>query len=129
MHARVEDYRDPDHESLDFEALDPDSHLSDEDAEIPHSVPLQYNRIKEGTGPESKQGSPDRYDYSAFERYSVAYARLRLLGYHGINIHELVHVRNIIENFLGRTGIRLTGRNRAAPRRKPNAFHWIDENW
>jgi hypothetical protein len=36
---------------------------------------------------------------------------------------------NSIERWCTANGIALTVRNRAARRRKRNAFHWIDENW
>jgi hypothetical protein len=89
----------------------------------------RYNLVKKGMGPESKRKSPDRHDRYKYEKSSLAYGRLRLLGFPRINVPELVHIGNILENFLRRHGIALTPRNRAARRRKPNAFHWIDENW
>jgi hypothetical protein len=106
------------------ESFDPLSfeHLSDK-------TPPQFNRIKKGTGPESKCGSPDKYDRYPFDTCSIAYGRLRLLGFLEISIRDLILVGNIIENYLEDQGVRLSRRNRAAHRRKPNAFHWIDENW
>jgi hypothetical protein len=42
---------------------------------------------------------------------------------------DLVRVSNIVDNITHKLNIKLSLRNRAADRRKPNAFHWLDENW
>jgi hypothetical protein len=91
--------------------------------------PPSGHRMKSGTGPESKRESPDPFDCYPFQTYSISCARLRMLGFMSISVPDLVRVGNIIENFLEHHAIPLSPRNRAARRRKPNAFHWIDENW
>jgi hypothetical protein len=46
-----------------------------------------------------------------------------------ISLADVVHISNLIENLLQVQRAPVTRRNRAARRRKPNAFHWLDENW
>jgi hypothetical protein len=42
---------------------------------------------------------------------------------------DLLRLSNAIEADLASQHVQYTVRNRNAKRRKPNAFHWIDENW
>jgi hypothetical protein len=84
---------------------------------------------KKGWGPESKARAPDPHDSYDFQRCSPAYARLTALGYKFIRLEEIVHLSSKIEDVLLSQDKAMTERNRAARRRKPNAFHWLDENW
>jgi hypothetical protein len=86
------------------------------------------NKVKRGTGAESKARMPDRYDNYPFESQSLAYWRILLLGYSGIHLSDLVRLGNVLEQSMEAQGTTLTPRNRAAHRRMPNAFHWLDEN-
>jgi hypothetical protein len=52
-----------------------------------------------------------------------------MLGYEGITITGLRRVAGLIEGHAEQMGLMLTHRNRAAHRRKPCAFHWLDSNW
>jgi hypothetical protein len=87
------------------------------------------NRIRKGAGPHGKAHAPDKHDGYRFEEQSPAFFTLMQLGYHGISLLDIIRVCAIIETTLLQRNIRLTYRNRAARRRKPCAFHWIDENW
>lgn len=84
---------------------------------------------KKGWGPESKARAPDPHDSYDFETRSPAYARLTFLGYRFIRREEIVRLCGKIEYLLLSQDKAMTERNRAARRRKPNAFHWLDENW
>jgi hypothetical protein len=86
-------------------------------------------RVKKGEGPESRRFSPDAHDGYQFESKSSAYFRIRQLGFERIHLPILVRLSNVIEADLAARGIRPTPRNRNARRRKPKAFHWLDENW
>jgi hypothetical protein len=86
------------------------------------------NRLSKGTGSNSKSCAPDPYDNYPFERDSLAWFRLRLLGYTGISLQDLARVQRFIQIEAGSRGIVLSPRNRAARRRKPCGFHWLDEN-
>jgi hypothetical protein len=90
---------------------------------------LAWSPVKKGHGPESKKNAPDIHDSYDYEARSVAYGRVILFGYPGISLCDLVRIGNMIQNMSIARGLLLTPRNRAAKRRKPNAFHWIDENW
>jgi hypothetical protein len=86
-------------------------------------------RVKKGDGPESRRFAPDAHDGYQFESTSVTYFRIRQLGFQRIHMPTLVRLSNMVESDLVGRGIRPTPRNRNARRRKPNAFHWLDENW
>jgi hypothetical protein len=86
------------------------------------------NRIRKGTGRNSKSKAPDPHDNYYFEMHSLAWCRLRMLGYNGITLQDLVRVQQVLQIEAQSRGIVLSGRNRAAQRRKPCGFHWIDEN-
>lgn len=86
-------------------------------------------RRRKGTGPESKAVAPDHHDSYDFQTRSPAYIRLRMLGYEHFSLGDIVHICSVIERVSHAQGKRLTRRNRAARRRKPNAFHWLDANW
>jgi hypothetical protein len=91
--------------------------------------PRIRQRTKKGTGPESKANAPDRHDSYDFQNCSRAYMRLRVLGCELLTLSDIVHLCAMIESLCQARGKRMTQRNRAARRRKPNAFHWLDENW
>jgi hypothetical protein len=86
-------------------------------------------KTKKGYGPESKAKAPDPHDYYDFETLSPSYIRLRLVGYEGFTLDDIVLLCNRVENLMLMHGRPTSDRNRAARRRKPNAFHWLDENW
>jgi hypothetical protein len=109
--------------STDSSSPIPVSTESDPEAETPRQ------RTKKGFGPESKTNAPDQYDSYDFQRRSPAYIRLRLLGHESFTLSDVVHLCSSMENMLLAQGRPITERNRAARRRKPNAFHWLDENW
>jgi hypothetical protein len=90
-----------------------------------HSVP----RVKKGWGPESRAKAPDPHDFYDFQRSSEAYVRLRVMGYQFFTLADIVHIGSRVEDLLLSMEKPMTERNRAARRRKPNAFHWLDENW
>jgi hypothetical protein len=87
------------------------------------------NRIRKGFGSDGKAFAPDQYDKYQFETISPAFLSLRLFGYDGITLSDLCRVSVIIQTQAREKGIVLTSRNRAACRRKPCIFHWLDENW
>jgi hypothetical protein len=87
------------------------------------------NRIRKGAGSDGKTYAPDAYDGYRFEQVSPAFHTLRLLGYAGITLMDLDRVSNIVNAEARKLGISLTVRNRAAHRRKPCVFHWLDVNW
>jgi hypothetical protein len=86
------------------------------------------NRTKKGEGPESRQRATDRWDNYQANR-GVSFSRLGQLGHPGITLAQLQKLCDKIAVFMRTRNIVLTGRNRWAKRRKPNAFHWLDENW
>jgi hypothetical protein len=92
-------------------------------------VPDPAPRTKKGWGPESRARAPDPYDNYDFQRFSNAYIRLRVMGYEFFTLADVVRIGNIVEDQLLAKEKPITERNRAAHRRKPNAFHWLDENW
>jgi hypothetical protein len=89
------------------------------------------NQVRKGYGRESRSNSPDKWDAYDFEVLSPAYRCLRHIGYEGITTDALWKVLDIVERDAKRCGVtkKITRRNRAAHRRKPCAFHWLDENW
>jgi hypothetical protein len=89
------------------------------------------NKIRKGSGRDSKNKSPDKWDEWKYELNSYAFLCLRQMGYEGIILGALYRVLEMVERDAKLAGIRgrLTPRNRAAHRRKPCAFHWLDENW
>jgi hypothetical protein len=88
-----------------------------------------HQRVRKGDGAESKKKSPDQYDQYHYKAKSVAYARITALGYRTISLVQIVRIGGFVENWLQAAHMPMSERNRAARRRKPNAFHWIDENW
>jgi hypothetical protein len=50
------------------------------------------------------------------------------MGYAGATLVQVVRIGSLIERRMRDVRIRLSRRNRAARRRKANAFHWLDEN-
>jgi hypothetical protein len=107
-------------------------------ASSPDNVPLFDDPPAAGPGPkcqtlkgEGKEGrwlSPDAHDHYPFDR-GPAMLRLRALGRDGIRLVQVVALCNSLEERARTEGQSLTHRNRWAKRRKPCAFHWIDENW
>jgi hypothetical protein len=89
----------------------------------------QGPKIKKGWGPESRAKAPDPHDFYDFQRSSDAYICLRVMGYRFCTLDDIVHIGSKVEDLLLAKDRPMTERNRAARRRKPNAFHWIDENW
>jgi hypothetical protein len=87
------------------------------------------NLIKKGDGPESKKRMPDKSDGYPIDSRSRAYARLLALGFSRITFRDICRIGNALEEWCAVGQIPLTARNRAARRRKPNAFYWMDENW
>jgi hypothetical protein len=99
-------------------------------AGTPHKPFLQHpNQVKKGQGPESKFRHPDPHDDYNFPKLSASYQRMAELGYATVTLTDLVRLCNQIERRLLEQGQQTTIRNRFAKRRKPNAFHWLDENW
>jgi hypothetical protein len=100
---------------------------------VPHREHQQLNcsgqRTKKGWGRESKANAPDQHDCYDFEKCSLACIQLRQMGYKSLTLTDIVHIGGKVENLLLAQERPVTERNRAARRRKPNAFHWIDENW
>jgi hypothetical protein len=88
----------------------------------------KQNKIAKGDGEQSKANRPDPYDEYPFETKSRSYYRILTLGYRKVGLAQIVQIRTFIENAFKRTGLQFRSRNRAARRRKPNAFHWIDAN-
>jgi hypothetical protein len=87
------------------------------------------NRIVKGFGEQSKDKYPDAFDSYRYDKASIAFHCLRCMGYHGISLHDICRVSGIIELRAAKSEICLTRRNRAAHRRKPCVFHWLDENF
>jgi hypothetical protein len=50
------------------------------------------------------------------------------MGYLGVSLVRVVRIGSLIEAALRDVHVRVSRRNRAARRRKANAFHWLDEN-
>jgi hypothetical protein len=83
------------------------------------------NRIPKGCGRDARANSPDPWDFYDYQKVSPGFRCIRDLGYEGIVLRSLWQVLKKVE-----AGAELlTHRNRAARRRKPCAFHWLDENW
>jgi hypothetical protein len=89
------------------------------------------NRIPKGCGRDARANTPDKWDFYDYQKVSPGFLCLRELGYQGIVLESLWKVLEKIEEGVAKRGIvqLLTHRNRAAHRRKPCAFHWLDENW
>jgi hypothetical protein len=87
------------------------------------------NKVKKGDGCESKRLAPDPYDDYPFTKASPAYQRLKFLNAEFLSFPGLLEIGSCIEKTLQLQNAPLALRNRAARRRKPNAFHWFDENW
>jgi hypothetical protein len=85
--------------------------------------------LPKGEGAGSKANSPDQHDDYPFETISFAYANIVAMGYRAISLVQIVRISRLIEEVLRRANVPVSQRNRAARRRKPNAFHWLDENW
>jgi hypothetical protein len=96
--------------------------------DISHFSP-QRARARRGEGPESKAKRPDRYDRYRYRELSISYARLAGLGYLKVSLISVVKICNMIESAMTDAGVIISVRNRAAKRRMPCAFHWLDENW
>jgi hypothetical protein len=109
-------------------ADEPSIPRADENAflDCPESV---RPRVRKGQGPESKKNAPDLHDLYRFEARSVAYARMVALGHRNVSLVQIVQIGGFIEEQLRAAYAPISQRNRAARRRKPNAFHWLDENW
>jgi hypothetical protein len=96
----------------------------------PHKPFLRHpNHVKKGEGPESRSRHPDPHDSYNFSKLSPSYQRMAELGYVTVTLTAVVKLCDQIERTLVEQGQQLTVRNRFAKRRKPNAFHWLDENW
>jgi hypothetical protein len=99
--------------------------------ETPHLSRRGRNRIRKGEGKDSRTRRPsewDNYQYESSE--SPAFCCLReQLGYEGISLLNLTRVADMIAFETKSRGIEISYRSRAARRRKPCAFHWLDENW
>jgi hypothetical protein len=91
------------------------------------TVPL--NQIRKGEGADSKAKLPDPRDKYSFKTRSIAYIRLKQLGYHIVRVVEIVRICKVVDAALRKSGKTPTDRNRPCRRRKPVAFHWLDENW
>jgi len=87
------------------------------------------NRVKKGDGPESRSNFPDPHDSYDYIALSPSYRRLSELGRGAITMAEVTRLLRIVDSLLADSMKKLTVRNRWANRRKPNAFHWLDENW
>jgi hypothetical protein len=99
--------------------------LDDAPAEAaPHSC-----KMRKGDGPESKRNNPDPFDGYLYQARSPAFARIVRLGLREISLVTLIQLSNAIERELSNRKWRFTPRSRVVKRRKPNAFHWLDENW
>jgi hypothetical protein len=86
------------------------------------------NVVRKGEGTKSKAKSPDPHDGYPFETKSFSYARIISMGYVGATLVQVVRIGSLIERHMRDVRIHLSRRNRAARRRKANAFHWLDEN-
>jgi hypothetical protein len=86
-------------------------------------------KTKKGWGPESRAKAPDPHDFYDFQSRSSAYILLRVMGYKFFTLGDVVRIGSHVEDLLLAKDTPMTERNRAARRRKPNAFHWLDENW
>jgi hypothetical protein len=87
----------------------------------------QRQRAKKGSGRESKANAPDPYDNYDMEKSPVFFA-LMLAGHARIHSQALFQFCKAIEEKACLEKIILTTRNRPAHRRKPNIYHWLDEN-
>jgi hypothetical protein len=89
------------------------------------------NNTPKGKGRDSKRKSPDPRDSFNYEENSISFRCLGTIGYKGIALGPLGKVMDKVHEGAVKRGIaeRLTHRNRMARRRKPCAFHWLDENW
>jgi hypothetical protein len=96
--------------------------------QIPALHPVKHKTIRKGYGTESKRFAPDPHDNYSFRTKSLAFARIVHLGFQKVTLTEVVRICNLIENFMRFTNRRMTERNRAARRRTPCAFHWLDAN-
>jgi hypothetical protein len=86
-------------------------------------------KVRKGDGPESKRNAPDPFDAYLYQACSPAFARIVRLGLRDISLVALIELSDAIERELCRRKWRFTPRSRIVKRRKPNAFHWLDENW
>jgi hypothetical protein len=86
-------------------------------------------RVRKGEGAESKLNSPDQYDLYQYEMKSIAYARIVMMGYPNASLVQIVRIGELVEEQLRTAQVHTSPRNRAARRRKPNAYHWLDEHW
>jgi hypothetical protein len=78
---------------------------------------------------EAKKNASDQHDHHQFETQSVAHARSVTMRHREVSLVQVVRIgRHVEEQLLAQQG-RVSERNRAAQRGKPNAFHWLYENW
>jgi hypothetical protein len=101
------------------------------DVELRGPIRRGRNITSKGKGPDSKTQSSDPWDSYNYWAESIAFRGLRSLGYEGIAIGPLRDVIDKVHEGAQKRGIAelLTHRNRMGRRRKPCAFHWLDENW
>jgi hypothetical protein len=78
------------------------------DPEPRNSLPRGRNKIRKGTGPDSKAGAPDTWDNYDYLHRSGAYSYLRILGYAGIVLGALGKVVHKVEGNAKARGISLT---------------------
>jgi hypothetical protein len=103
---------------------------SPETSETPDLRRCGRNRIRKGEGRDSRTRRPDKGDNYRYESESPAFRCIReQLGYEGISLASLARVGDMISSEARTSGIEISYRSRAARRRKPCAFHWVDENW
>jgi hypothetical protein len=103
----------------------------EEDEKPRGRIPHGPNSTPKGEGKDSRKASPDPADFYNYQGESIAFRHLQALGYEGIIQGSLWKVMDKVQECAVKTGIAmsLTRRNRMARRRKPCAFHWLDENW
>jgi hypothetical protein len=117
------------------------SHEHEEETESTSGLPADVaphpqihrgrNITPKGKGRDSKTESPDRWDSYNYQAESIAFRGLQAIGYKGIVLRSLWKVMDKVHEGAMKRGIAelLTHRNRITRRRKPCAFHWLDENW
>jgi hypothetical protein len=104
---------------------------ADPDPEPDNQTLHRRNSIPKGQGADSKREKPDPHDSYNYQEESPAFHCLQDLGYQGIVLGALWKVMDKVQDAAEEHEIAglLTHRNRTARRRKPCAFHWLDENW
>jgi hypothetical protein len=106
----------------------PDNALPAPISDPPAATPGRKCQTRKGEGKEGRLLSPDACDSYTFD-HGPAMSRLRALGRDPISLVQVVALCNKLEERGHLEGQNLTHRNRWSKRRKPCAFHWIDENW